>query len=803
MGEKTMRTLGARLRIAVFALLGAQAVITAGLAGAQDTSYQGLWWNSPAESESGWGINVAHQGDTIFATWFTYDATGDGWWLSMTANKIADRSYAGILIETGGPAFNAVPFDPTKVTRTVVGSGMLSFRDEDNGTFSYTVKGVSQTKSLTRQVFGPLPSCNYVSKPEFAATTNYQDLWWVAGGAESGWGINLTHQGDSIFATWFTYDADGTPLWLSVTAGRTAPRVYSGELIRTRGPAFNAVPFDPKLVTRTVVGNATFTFTNGSAGTFAYTVNGVTQTKTLARQLFSPPAGTMCAFGKLTFDRISLATFPGAQESITVAATNAIGGPDEWTVRSDNEAIAQVMKIGTRINVTGVGLGRTQLTVLSGAGVQRSVPVLVYDPKVLDVGEIEITYVDQFACRWTDAHAGADIHASFYHPVVPAGWHALGSLGVRDALDCPVVSNQRWMMLVRADPDDADPVTPPLDPPTGFTKEWDDTGTGGDVMYGAFWTPVCRTGYVAMGTVVTKGRATPPLSDATCVRKDLTRPAIATSTIWNDKGTGGDVAYQGSFTMEAPENFNFAAITAFLRTGTFVTQGQLRSCTTEGCWTPPTAHPVMNVLAVELPTLIDTPNAATLPRLTGYDRPAAESEPLMEKALLVPFTAVGSGEAYLKTRGLHWMVSNSPFVRTERVVRWGLEFWQYNSSSVEQNSSKTFTKGISVTDSNTFSVATGISITAEGGVEFMGIGGSVSATVSLQLGYESQHSVNEFREESTTVTLHVPPYKAAAFWREYSDLVVKLHNPVTYMLEPVITLPMADFTAYTNDEYPD
>ena len=32
-------------------------------------NYEGLWWNSPAESESGWGINLAHQGDTIVATW--------------------------------------------------------------------------------------------------------------------------------------------------------------------------------------------------------------------------------------------------------------------------------------------------------------------------------------------------------------------------------------------------------------------------------------------------------------------------------------------------------------------------------------------------------------------------------------------------------------------------------------------------------------------------------------------------------------------------------------------------------------
>ena len=54
-------------------------------------NYQGLFWNAPAGSESGWGINFAHQGDVIFATWFTYDATGKALWLSMTANKTAAR----------------------------------------------------------------------------------------------------------------------------------------------------------------------------------------------------------------------------------------------------------------------------------------------------------------------------------------------------------------------------------------------------------------------------------------------------------------------------------------------------------------------------------------------------------------------------------------------------------------------------------------------------------------------------------------------------------------------------------------
>jgi uncharacterized delta-60 repeat protein len=259
-------------------------------------NFEGLWWNSPAGTESGWGINFAQQGDVIFATWFTYDPAGKPWWLSATLNKVGSDpdTYAGPLVETRGPAFGAAPFDPNLVTRTVVGSATVTFDGVDQGRFGYDVKGTQQTKTITRMVFRTLPTCIYGPQPDFVAGTNYQDLWWVAGGAESGWGISLAHQGDVIFATWFTYDFDGTPLWLSMTAFNARPGVYSGDLIRTRGPAFSATPFDPALVTRTVAGSATFTFSNGNAGTFAYTVNGVTQTKPITRELFAPPAGTLC-----------------------------------------------------------------------------------------------------------------------------------------------------------------------------------------------------------------------------------------------------------------------------------------------------------------------------------------------------------------------------------------------------------------------------------------------------------------------------------------------------------------------------
>lgn len=260
---------------------------------AGELKYQGLWWAAPAGSESGWGINLAHQGDIIFAAWFTYDVNGKGLWLVMTATKTAPGIYSGALYTTTGPAFNAVPFNPAQVVGTAVGIATLTFADLNDGTFAYTVYGISQTKKITREVFGTLPACA-TATASLSAAANYQDLWWASpAGSESGWGIGFAHEGDIIFATWFTYDLDHSPMWLVVTARKTAPGVYSGMLYRTTGPGFNAMPFNPANVVGTPVGTATFTFADGNNASFAYTVNGISQIKQITREVFQSP-GTLC-----------------------------------------------------------------------------------------------------------------------------------------------------------------------------------------------------------------------------------------------------------------------------------------------------------------------------------------------------------------------------------------------------------------------------------------------------------------------------------------------------------------------------
>jgi hypothetical protein len=271
------------------------------LSSSNDTKVEGLWWGAPAGSESGWGINFAQQGDVIFATWFTYYVNGKAWWLTMTANKTSEGVYSGTLYRTNGAPFSA--FVPP-ATPTPVGTGTLTFNSATTGTFAYQVSDganvATRSKAIVLQTFGPVPTCVWGIEPDLTEATNFQDLWWASpAGSESGWGVNLTQQGTTIFATWFTYDSNRNPLWLTVTAPQVAPQTYMGTLYLTSGPAFGVTVFDPAKVTLKNVGTATFSFVNGSNGTFAYNidlgdgVNKASQAKPITRQVFRAP-GTAC-----------------------------------------------------------------------------------------------------------------------------------------------------------------------------------------------------------------------------------------------------------------------------------------------------------------------------------------------------------------------------------------------------------------------------------------------------------------------------------------------------------------------------
>ena len=252
-------------------------------------AHTALWWNS---QESGWGINLNHQGSTVFATLFSYDANRAPLWLVMSGGRMQSDgvSYTGDLYRTTGPAFNAQPFTPIGPSNlTRVGAMTVKFDDANAATLTYTVDNVQVVKNIQRQVYGTRAANCLPTGENRLGASNYQDLWWNP--AESGWGLNVAHQDNILFVTLFTYDAAGRGLWLVMSNGaRQADGSFLGELYQTSGPAFNASPFSG--VTVQAVGTMRLRFTDGNNGTLTYTYNGATVTKAIQRQVFSATVST-------------------------------------------------------------------------------------------------------------------------------------------------------------------------------------------------------------------------------------------------------------------------------------------------------------------------------------------------------------------------------------------------------------------------------------------------------------------------------------------------------------------------------
>lgn len=119
--------------------------------------------------------------------------------------------------------------------------------------------------------------------PLTAKTTDQSDIWWVH--TESGWGIQLVQNDNTIFATLFVYGPDGQPTWYTATLSYQGSFTWSGTLYKTTGPWFGTVPFDPAAVTITPVGSMSLNMPLINQGTLIYAVNGVQVTKTIERQL--------------------------------------------------------------------------------------------------------------------------------------------------------------------------------------------------------------------------------------------------------------------------------------------------------------------------------------------------------------------------------------------------------------------------------------------------------------------------------------------------------------------------------------
>jgi hypothetical protein len=121
--------------------------------------YTDLWY---IPAEDGWGINLIQQNATIFATLFVYGSDQTPrWYVASALTGSNSQTFTGQLFQTTGPYFGAAWTG--KGPAVAVGTMSLTFGTNNTGTLSYTVNGVTVTKSIQRQTWsGDVLTGNYL-----------------------------------------------------------------------------------------------------------------------------------------------------------------------------------------------------------------------------------------------------------------------------------------------------------------------------------------------------------------------------------------------------------------------------------------------------------------------------------------------------------------------------------------------------------------------------------------------------------------------------------------------------------------
>jgi hypothetical protein len=123
---------------------------------------------------------------------------------------------------------------------------------------------------------------------------------------------------------------------------------------------------------------------------------------------------------ELQVDKIAVSVVPGGVELVTVTALDNDGVVETCTVLSSDESVVTVTQNNNVFMVTGQNYGHATVTVTSASGLTRGIPIQIYNPVILDCGELILTYTNTYVYRWHDAGSGGDYNGSYWHPEVVA-----------------------------------------------------------------------------------------------------------------------------------------------------------------------------------------------------------------------------------------------------------------------------------------------------------------------------------------------------------------------------------------------
>ena len=113
--------------------------------------FTGLWYRSPAESESGWGVNIIQQHDVLFVTMFIYDqANQPHWYVASNVVNTGGSNFSGQLFNIGSGTYFGAPWAGISGVQAV-GNIAFQFSSPTQGSMTFSINNVQVTKPIVRQ----------------------------------------------------------------------------------------------------------------------------------------------------------------------------------------------------------------------------------------------------------------------------------------------------------------------------------------------------------------------------------------------------------------------------------------------------------------------------------------------------------------------------------------------------------------------------------------------------------------------------------------------------------------------------
>ena len=222
--------------------------------------YTDMWFNP---NESGWGVNVIQQSDMIFATLFVYGSDSTPrWFVTGTGLQGSGSTFSGSLYSTTGPYFGA-SFNAASVGNSIVGNMTINFSGPNSGTLTYTVNGVSVTKTIQRQ---PIRSNNLSGHYVGGVVANGSGCSGVTNGPIQMFdSLSVSQNGGSLSMTVNFNNAAGQPSACTFT-GTYTPQGRLGAVSGNFSCTFNGTPGNAGTFNLSAVDAGVYGFSSAFSG---------------------------------------------------------------------------------------------------------------------------------------------------------------------------------------------------------------------------------------------------------------------------------------------------------------------------------------------------------------------------------------------------------------------------------------------------------------------------------------------------------------------------------------------------------